>query len=185
MCVSPEQVAPTRATEITSSLPLGAIPRGSRDGPAQARRAYSEEANSAVRDGPPAAAHHARPACRGRCGGSPFLPTTPPRCAAAPSNCNTPLLLVWPHGVARHSWQWTFHLPEMTLLFIIWRYFFISLGCPSHSSSASSISECVRSGNLMVALAGLNGATPSLRGRALLHCARTAIELDGTRSSSC
>ena len=63
--------------------------------------------------------------------------------------------------------------------------FFISLGCPSHSSSASSISECVRSGNLMVALAGLNGATPSLRGRALLHCARTAIELDGTRSSSC
>ena len=39
---------------------------------------YSEEANSAVRGAPPAAAPRARPTSRGRCGGeSPFLPTTP------------------------------------------------------------------------------------------------------------
>ena len=60
-------------------VPLGAIPRSSRDGPAQTWRACSEEANSVVRGGPPEAAHHARPACRGRCVGSPFLLTTRPR----------------------------------------------------------------------------------------------------------
>ena len=47
-------------------------------------------------------------------------------------------------------------------------------------------SECVRSGNLMVvALGGLHRATLLLHSRALLRRARTAIELDGTRSSSC
>ena len=72
-----------------STLPVyikrgfAALPRSSRDGPAQTLRACSEEANSVVRGGTPAAAHHARPARRGRCIASPFLLITPPRCAAA------------------------------------------------------------------------------------------------------
>ena len=47
----------------------GGVARASRHGPAQARRAYSEEANSVVRGGPPAAAHitHAPRAEAGRC----------------------------------------------------------------------------------------------------------------------
>ena len=54
---------------------------------------------------------------------------------------------------------------------------------PKSSSSSSVQSAC--GVDLMVALAGLHRAKPSLRGRALLRRARTAIEHDGTRSSSC
>ena len=42
------------------SVPPGAIPRSSRDGPAQTRRACAEVANSVARGGPPAAACCAR-----------------------------------------------------------------------------------------------------------------------------
>ena len=54
-------------TARSPSLPPGAIPRSSRDGPDRTRRACSEEASSVARGGPPAAACCARtytPACR-------------------------------------------------------------------------------------------------------------------------
>ena len=47
-------------TALLPSLPLGAIPRSSRDGPDRTRRACSEEASSVARGGPPAAACCAR-----------------------------------------------------------------------------------------------------------------------------
>ena len=47
-------------TALLPSLPSGAVPRSSRDGPDRTRRACSEEASSVARGGPPAAACCAR-----------------------------------------------------------------------------------------------------------------------------
>ena len=64
------------------SVPPGAIPRSSRDGPARTRRACSEMASSVARGGLPAAVCCARTCARGWCGGA-GVPRLPP---AAPSS---------------------------------------------------------------------------------------------------
>ena len=86
----------------------------------------------------------------------------------------SPHLITGPQHYSQRRYRFPSQRRTLGLSFRKWR-------------SSHRIPECVRSGNLMVAFAGLHRATtPSLRDRAFLRRARTAItELDGTRSNSC
>ena len=98
------------------SVPLGAIPRSSRDGAAQARRACFEVANSVARGGPPAAAEHARISARTRAhagkwdsGGSPSFPARHAPCARA--RTGEGMRAASRNGASRHRARRLAHVP--------------------------------------------------------------------------